>query len=58
MAIGKDGAVVGKLMDATTYDLVIQPNADGLVGKAAFAANMRDGTVAIDRSGILGLSAT
>ena len=58
LAIGKDGAVVGKLMDATTYDLVIQPNADGLVGKAAFAANMRDGTVAIDRSGILGLSAT
>ena len=57
LAIGKDGAVVGKLMDATTYDLVIQPNADGLVGKAAFAANMRNGTVAVDRQGILSIAA-
>ena len=57
LAIGKDGAVVGKLMDATTYDLVIQPNADGLVGKAAFAANIRNGTVAVDRQGILSIAA-
>ena len=58
LVVGRDGCVMGKLVEKTQYDLVLQPESDGLVGKAAFAANMRDGTVAIDRSGILGLSAT
>lgn len=56
LAIGRSGAVVGSLIDVTTYDLVVQPNADGLIGEAAFAAKMQDGTLAVDRSRILSIA--
>lgn len=55
LVIGRDGAVMGNLVDATAYDLVIQPKPDGVVGKNTLAANMRDGTVAVDRSGVLSI---
>ena len=53
LVIGRAGAVAGSLIDATAYDLVIQPNADGLIGEVSFAAKMQDGTLAVDRSGII-----
>ena len=56
LAIGRSGAVVGSLIDVTAYDLVVQPNADGLIGEATFAAKMQDGTLAVDRSGILSIA--
>ena len=54
--IGTAGAAVGSLIDATAYDLVIQPNADGLIGEVSFAAKMQDGTLAVDRSGIISIA--
>ena len=56
LVIGHEGCVVGKLIEKTQYDLVLRPNPDGLVGKATFAADMRDGTVAVDRSGIVSIA--
>ena len=56
LVIGYNGCVVGKLVAETLYDLVLQPNPDGLVGKATFAADMQDGTVAVDRSGIVSIA--
>lgn len=56
LVIGHDGCVVGKLVEKTQYDLVLQPNPDGLVGRATFAADMQDGTVAVDRGGILSIT--
>ena len=56
LVIGRAGAVAGSLIDATAYDLVIQPNADGLIGEVSFAAKMQDGTLAVDRSGIISLA--
>ena len=56
LVIGYDGCVVGKLVAETLYDLVLQPNPDGLVGKATFAADMRDGTVAVDLNKILSMA--
>ena len=55
MVIGMDGCVVGCLMDKTKYDLILQPKPGGLVGEAAFAAIMRDGTVAVDQNRILSI---
>ena len=57
LVIGRAGAVIGSFVDATAYDLVIQPNADCCAGEVAFAANMQDGTLAVDRSGILSIAA-
>lgn len=57
LVIGRAGAVAGSLIDATAYDLVIQPNADGLIGEVSFAAKMQDGTLAVDRSGIISIAA-
>lgn len=56
LVVGRAGAVVGGLIDATAYDLVIQPNADWLIGEADFAANMQDGTLAVDRSRIISIA--
>ena len=56
LVIGRDGAVVGSLIDVTAYDLVIQPNADGLIGEVSFAAKMQDGTLVVDRSGIISIA--
>ena len=56
LVIGRAGAVAGSLIDATAYDLVIQPNADGCVGEVSFAAKMQDGTLAVDRSGIISIA--
>lgn len=56
LVIGRAGAVAGSLIDATAYDLVIQPNADGLIGEVSFAAKMQDGTLAVDRSGIISIA--
>ena len=58
LAIGQDGAVVGSLVDITDYDLAIQPNTDGVVGKATFAANMQDGTVVVDRQKVLSIASS
>ena len=56
LVLGRAGAVAGSLIDATAYDLVIQPNADGLIGEVSFAAKMQDGTLAVDRSGIISIA--
>lgn len=56
LVIGRAGAVAGSLIDATAYDLVIQPNADGLIGEVSFAAKMQDGTLAVDRSRIISIA--
>ena len=56
LVIGRAGAVMGSFIDATAYDLVIQQSTDCCTGEAAFAANMQDGTSAVDRSGILGIA--
>lgn len=56
LVIGRAGAVAGSLIDATAYDLVIQPNADGLIGEVSFAAKMQDGTLAVDRSGVISIA--
>ena len=56
LVIGRAGAVAGSLIDATAYDLVIQPNADGLIGEVSFAAKLQDGTLAVDRSGIISIA--
>ena len=56
LVIGYDGCVAGKLVEKTQYDLILQPKPGGLIGKAAFAANLRDGTVAVDRSAILSIA--
>lgn len=56
MVIGRDGCVVGELVDETQYDFVIQPEANGIVGAASFVATMRDGMLAVDRTGILGVA--
>lgn len=58
MAIGRDGCVVGEFVDETQYDLILQPKPGEVAGKATFAVNMQDGTLAIDRNGILGISVT
>lgn len=58
LVIGRDGAVMGNLVDATAYDLVIRPKPDGVVGKNTFAANMRDGTIAVDQQGIFSIATT
>ena len=57
MAIGRDGGVMGKLVNKTQYDLILQPKSGGVAGEAAFAANTQDGTLAVDRSGILSIAA-
>ena len=56
LVVGRIGAVVGGLIDATAYDFVIQPNADWLIGEVDFAANMQDGTLAVDRSRIISIA--
>ena len=56
LVIGRAGAVVGSLIDATAYDLVIQPNADGLIGEVSFAAKMQDSTLVVDRSEIISIA--
>lgn len=53
MAIGRDGCVVGELVDETQYDFIIQPEANGIVGAASFATRIQDDFVAVDRSRIL-----
>ena len=58
LVIGHDGAVVGDLEDMTPYDFIIRSKSGKLAGKATFAANMRNGTVAVDRSGVLSIATT
>ena len=57
MAIGRNGCVMGTLMEKTQYDLILQPKPGGVAGEAAFAAVTRDGTLAVDRNGILSIVA-
>lgn len=57
LVIGYDGCVMGRLVEKTQYDLILQLKPSGLVGKAAFTANLQDGSVVVDRSGILGITA-
>lgn len=56
LIIGRASVVMGSFMDATDYDLVIQPNADGCVGEVSFAAKIQDGTLAVDRSRIISIA--
>lgn len=56
LVIGSNGAVIGNLEDLTQYDIILRPKPRGLVGRASFAGNMRDGTVAVDRSRILSIA--
>ena len=56
LVIGYDGCVMGRLVEKTQYDLILQLKPSGLVGKAAFTANLQDGSVVVDRSGILSIA--
>ena len=58
IVIGCDGCVVGNLITTTRYDLILRPKADEVTGVSSFATNMPDGTLAVDRSGILGIATT
>ena len=58
IAIGCDGCVVGNLVDETQYDLILQPKANEVTGVPSFATDMQDGTLAVDRNGILSIVAT
>ena len=57
LAIGRAGAVVGTLEDMTHYDLILRAEPGSPVEGASFAASLRDGTVAVDRSGVHSLLA-
>ena len=57
LVIGYDGCVMGRLVEKTQYDLILQLKPSSLVGKAAFTADLQDGSVVVDRSGILGITA-
>ena len=56
MAIGRDGCVVGQLVEKTQYDLILRPKAGVAPGISSFATNIQDGTLAIDRDRILGIA--
>ena len=56
MAIGRDGCVVGNLVGENQYDLLLRPKADEVTGVPSFATNMRNGTLAVDRNGILSIA--
>ena len=57
MAIGRNGCVVGELVDKTQYDFIIRSKDKGIIGAASFLATMRDGILAVDRSEILNIAA-
>lgn len=57
MAIGRNGCVVGELVDKTQYDFIIRSTDKGIIGAASFLATMRDGILAVDRSEILNIAA-
>ena len=57
IAISRNGCVVGNLINMTQYDLLLRPKVGGATGMPSFAANMRDGTLAVDRSEILSIAA-
>ena len=57
LAIGRAGAVVGTLEDMTHYDLILRAEPGSPVEGASFAASLRNGTVAVDRSGVHSLLA-
>lgn len=56
MVIGRDGCVIGNLVDETQYDLIIQPKAKGVAGTASFIAKEQDNLVAVDRDGVLNIA--
>ena len=57
IAIGCDGCVVGNLINMTQYDLLLRTKADKVTGVPSFATDMQDGTLAVDRRGILSIVA-
>lgn len=56
MAIGRDGGVVGELVDETQYDLIVRTKADGVVGAASFVAKAQNNMVAVARNGIFSIA--
>ena len=56
IAIGRDGCVVGNLINMTQYDLLLRPKTNEVTGVPSFATNTRDGTLAVDRSKILSIA--
>ena len=56
IAIGRNGCVIGNLVGENQYDLILRPKACWVAGAPLFAANLQDGTLAVDRSGILSIA--
>ena len=57
IAVGRDGGVVGELVDETQYDFIIRPKADGVTGAALFTTEVGNNLVAVDRSRVLSITA-
>ena len=56
MAISRNGCVVGNLAGETQYDLIIRTKDGGVTGASSLVTNIQDGTLAVDRSGILSIA--
>lgn len=56
IAVGRDGCVVGELVDETQYDFIIRPKADVVTGTALFTTEMGNNLVAVDRSRVLSVT--
>lgn len=57
IAVGRDGGVVGELVDETQYDFIIRPKTDVVTGTALFTTEMGNNLVAVDRSRVLSITA-
>ena len=56
IAVGRDGCVVGELVDETQYDFIIRPKADGVTGAALFTTEVGNNLVAVDRSMVFSIA--
>ena len=56
IAVGRDGGVVGELVDETQYDFIIRPKADGVTGAALFTTEVGNNLVAVDRSMVFSIA--
>ena len=56
IAVGRDGGVVGELVDETQYDFIIRPKTDVVTGTALFTTEMGNNLVAVDRSRVLSVT--
>lgn len=56
IAVGRDGGVVGELVDETQYDFIIRPKTDGVAGTALFTTEVGNNLVAVDRSRVFSIA--